>query len=234
MPRAASPKTALAGSSPSRSRSSAWLQQVLDLLDAGHVHLRRAGAGEGAALGDAGGVYEAAEVRRVAEHGVQAAQGVLQPQVAAREVRPLLRPAARRDAAARDVRDGELAVSAMPSTPTARGRRRRSGCSGRPAPARRRCRAARRRRPPPRRALPPRRASWRAGPRRRSRKCPEPQHGSSTVTSAAVSGQPSKVPAAGVPSSLRRRYSRSSVMGLSGWRAAHHAPRVLCRRNFTM
>ena len=42
-----------------------------------------------------------------------------------------------------------------------------------------------------------------------TRKWPEPMQGSMTVISAARSGQPSKVPAAGVPSSRKRRYSHS-------------------------
>ncbi len=49
-----------------------------------------------------------------------------------------------------------------------------------------------------------------------TRKWPDPQHGSITVTSAIRSGQPSKAPAAGRPSSSNRRYSKPFDSGLSG------------------
>ena len=67
-----------------------------------------------------------------------------------------------------------------------------------------------------------------------TRKWPEPMQGSMTVISAARSGQPSNVPAAGVPSSRKRRYSQSFRSGLSGWRPAHQAPSEFSSRKRTM
>src|SRR5262249_39624242 len=49
-----------------------------------------------------------------------------------------------------------------------------------------------------------------------TRKWPLPQQGSSMLNSARDFGQPSKVPAAGVPSSLQRRYSISTGANPTG------------------
>ena len=55
-----------------------------------------------------------------------------------------------------------------------------------------------------------------------------------TVISATRSGQPSNDPAAGEPSSPKRRKSHPFINGLSGWRAAHPAPNEFPNKSRTM
>ena len=67
-----------------------------------------------------------------------------------------------------------------------------------------------------------------------TKKCPEPQQGSRSLNSARQSGQLSKFPAAGVPSSIARRYVSFTGHGVSGCRVIHQAPKELCNKNSTM